>query len=65
MTTFTRRRRPIFNRRRGIMPILKAAALTGAILGVGGAGFAAGLKVSQAKTPATFAKPVMSAQVWP
>jgi hypothetical protein len=65
MSTLHPRRRPIFNRRRGLTPILRAVTVAGAILGIGGAGFAAGLKMSQAKEPAAVAKPVMAAQIAP
>lgn len=64
MSSITRRRRrPIFNRRHGLMPIIRVSAVALGIAAIGGVGFAAGLKVSQAKAPGLVAKPVMSAQI--
>ena len=64
MSTLSRRRRAIFTRRNGHLPIIRAAILSLAFIGVGGAGFAAGLKVGSAERPAA-EQNVKTVSIWP
>lgn len=64
MSTLSRRRRAIFTRRQGHFPIIRAAVLSLAFIGVGGAGFAAGVKVGSAEHAPTDQN-VKTVSIWP
>jgi hypothetical protein len=62
MSMLSPRRRPIFNRR-SAFPIIRVMILSACLVGVAGAGFAAGLKVGSAN-PAPGAKQVRTVANW-
>jgi hypothetical protein len=62
MSKISRRRRPIFNRR-AAFPIIRVMILSVCFVGVGGVGFAAGVKVGAAN-PAPGAKEVRTVANW-
>lgn len=64
MSSITRRRRPIFNRHRSSLPIIRVLMMAAMTAGAASAGFAAGVTVGAAQQPAHGKEAVRTLASW-